>query len=833
MAVRVLHLDDDPALLSAAADYLEGEDERLTLETTTAADEAIELVAEQEIECIVCDYEMPGMDGIEVLETVREEWPDLPFILFTGKGSEQVASEAIKKGVTDYLQKAGPEQYEILAHRIDNLVSEYRTTMELEERERELKAERQFTQQALDALDDILYVLDTDGTIRRWNKATVEVTGYDSSELDGLAATELVPQADKQAITSAVETALQEGEATVEADLLTADGDRIPYEFTGARLTDTNGNVTGLVGVGRDLSQRKRRERRFRALVEESNDIISIIDADGKFLYQSPSIKHIMGYEPQETTGDIAWEYIHPNDREAVQTWFEEDITSANAAERFEYRARHADGSWRWIESRGNNQLDNPAVEGYVVNSRDITDERRTEKLLSGLFEKSLHGIGVKEIVTDESGDPIDYVYKRVNDRFEELTGLDADEVVGERATDVIDGIEDTPFIDIFGEVALEGTTAQFEQYSEPLDRYYEVSAFSPRHGECISVFSEITERKEREEELAQYKTYVEETSDTIAVVASDGTVKFHNATARGESEFSPFNAEGETGFDYVHPEDREQIMDLFMSVLEEETGEVTTELRVETADEEWRWIEARGVNKLDDPDIEGIIVTSYDITERKEREADLQRQNQQLDEFARVISHDLRNPLNVAELRTDLATQECESDHLTDVMEALSRMDALIDDLLTLARQGETVGEREQIALTDIVSACWNNVETGDATITTDVQATLAADRSRMAQALENLFRNAIEHGGESVTVTIGVLDDKRGFYVADDGPGIPEAEREDVFDSGYTTSNDGTGFGLAIVSRICAAHGWDITATESESGGARIEITGVESIE
>ena len=101
------------------------------------------------------------------------------------------------------------------------------------------------------------------------------------------------------------------------------------------------------------------------------------------------------------------------------------------------------------------------------------------------------------------------------------------------------------------------------------------------------------------------------------------------------------------------------------------------------------------------------------------------------------------------------------------------------------------------------------------------------------MAQALENLFRNAIEHGGESVTVTIGVLDDKRGFYVADDGPGIPEAEREDVFDSGYTTSNDGTGFGLAIVSRICAAHGWDITATESESGGARIEITGVESIE
>jgi signal transduction histidine kinase len=101
---------------------------------------------------------------------------------------------------------------------------------------------------------------------------------------------------------------------------------------------------------------------------------------------------------------------------------------------------------------------------------------------------------------------------------------------------------------------------------------------------------------------------------------------------------------------------------------------------------------------------------------------------------------------------------------------------------------------------------------------------------------------RDAVEHGstgpdsdestdcGPSVTVTVGGTDE--GFYVADDGPGIPPEEREDVFDTGYTTENGGTGLGLAIVSQIVAAHGWEITITDSDSGGARFEITGVDTI-
>jgi signal transduction histidine kinase len=107
----------------------------------------------------------------------------------------------------------------------------------------------------------------------------------------------------------------------------------------------------------------------------------------------------------------------------------------------------------------------------------------------------------------------------------------------------------------------------------------------------------------------------------------------------------------------------------------------------------------------------------------------------------------------------------------------------------------------------------------------------TVEADASRLTQLLENLYRNAIEHSDETVTVSVGPVDD--GFYVADSGPGISEAERSGIFEAGYTIRDEGTGFGLRIVEQIATAHGWEIAVSESESGGARFEFTAVERVE
>ncbi|WP_338739563.1 GAF domain-containing sensor histidine kinase [Haloplanus salilacus] len=217
----------------------------------------------------------------------------------------------------------------------------------------------------------------------------------------------------------------------------------------------------------------------------------------------------------------------------------------------------------------------------------------------------------------------------------------------------------------------------------------------------------------------------------------------------------------------------------------------------------------------------------SYELQHR-EANKQLQRTNERLEQFASVVSHDLRNPLNVADGRLELVDEECDSAHLDAIRRALDRMDALITDLLALAREGDSKTEITSVDLAMLAENCWNNVDTGNTNIATDIDRTVRADEGRLSQIFENLIRNAVEHGGGDVTVRVGELDD--GFYIEDDGVGIPEDERDDVFDTGYSTSDKGTGFGLSIVKQVVDAHGWRIHLTEASGGGTRFEITGVE---
>ncbi|WP_439027573.1 sensor histidine kinase [Haloarchaeobius sp. DT45] len=198
-------------------------------------------------------------------------------------------------------------------------------------------------------------------------------------------------------------------------------------------------------------------------------------------------------------------------------------------------------------------------------------------------------------------------------------------------------------------------------------------------------------------------------------------------------------------------------------------------------------------------------------------REAE--RQRERLDEFASVVSHDLRNPLSVAQAQLEETFRSGDPAHLKEVKHALDRMDDLIQESLALARQGRVVGDREAVALDAAATAAWDGVQTGDATLRVDYGGSIDADRSRLVELLENLFRNSIEHGRGDVTVTVEETAD--GFVVADDGPGIPEEKREQVFERGHT-GDDGSGLGLAIVESIADAHGWSVHVDESRDGGA-----------
>ncbi|WP_323676923.1 GAF domain-containing sensor histidine kinase [Halorubellus sp. PRR65] len=196
------------------------------------------------------------------------------------------------------------------------------------------------------------------------------------------------------------------------------------------------------------------------------------------------------------------------------------------------------------------------------------------------------------------------------------------------------------------------------------------------------------------------------------------------------------------------------------------------------------------------------------------------------LEAFASVVSHDLRNPLTVASGSVATAREERESEHLAVAAESLDRMEALIDDVMQMARSGGDVDATDLVSLSTVADASWACVDTAGADLAVVDDAVFRADRDRVRSLFENLFRNAVEHGREDVSVDVGALDSD-GFYVADDGPGIPERDREVVFETGYTTG--GIGLGLAIVENVATAHGWTVAVDESDAGGARFEVTDV----
>ncbi|MFC6874017.1 two-component system sensor histidine kinase NtrB [Halobellus marinus] len=375
---------------------------------------------------------------------------------------------------------------------------------------------------------------------------------------------------------------------------------------------------------------------------------------------------------------------------------------------------------------------------------------------------------------------------------------------------------------------------------------------------------------------LEAYRELIEHSTDILIIVDESGVIQYENKAVQRVTGYDPEERTGNRVFEYVHPDDERRVLEKFSEAINASDDKiVTAEFRFRHKDGSWVWLESRGVTQRI-PSIDGYVVTLRDITQRKEYEEHLRREQDRLSRLVSIISHDLRNPLNVIEGNVELARAESESDRLDTIARAADRMDELIEDILTLAREGESKLQVDAVDLRELATSCWQNVATESSTLEVETDQIITADATKLQQVLENLFRNAVEHGStsprsdahgdavehgstsprsdahgdavehgstsphsqaredavehgdESVTVTIGELEN--GFYVEDDGTGIPEDVRDSILEDGFSTKTDGTGLGLSIVTEIVESHGWDLTVPERETGGARFEITGVE---
>ena len=327
----------------------------------------------------------------------------------------------------------------------------------------------------------------------------------------------------------------------------------------------------------------------------------------------------------------------------------------------------------------------------------------------------------------------------------------------------------------------------------------------------------------------AQFQLLVETVEDyAIFFLDADGHVQTWNAGAKKIKGYTSDEIIGEHFSAFYREEDIED------GLPERNLREATTKGRVR--DEGWRvrndgsefWAEVVIMPLYESGDLIGYAKVTHDNTQHHQEQI-LFEQNEQLKEFITAISHDLRNPLQVAEGNVEMAFETGDLSYLETATQAHERVNELLDHLGTLAREGKQILDPEPIVLQEVAGAAWRVVETDEAELISEGTTEVIADRRRLQQLFENLFVNAVEHAGRDVTVDVGVLDEG-GFYIEDSGPGIPVSEQEHIFEMGYSNTRTGSGFGLAICKQIANAHGWYIRATDGSTGGARFEVSDVE---
>lgn len=218
---------------------------------------------------------------------------------------------------------------------------------------------------------------------------------------------------------------------------------------------------------------------------------------------------------------------------------------------------------------------------------------------------------------------------------------------------------------------------------------------------------------------------------------------------------------------------------------------------------------------------IEGILQSDIDLNTDEE-------ESDRLEQVAQILSHDFTGPLTVARGSLALAEETGDPQYFEKTRAALDRIEDLVEGIEMLARTKDHVGHPELIELRSAVNEVWPAIDGDGSNLEIVRSGSILADEHALYQLLMNLFRNAIEHGGEDVTIRVGTMDG--GFFVEDDGPGVPDAARSDIFEWGFSTREGQKGIGLGIVDQICEAHGWEVRATDGEGGGARFEITGID---
>jgi len=852
--ISVLYVDDEPALLDLTRRFLE-RDREYSVDCAVSARIALEKISSRPYDVIVSDYQMPGMDGISFLKSLRASGNSTPFIIFTGKGREEVVIQALNEGADFYLQKGGDPnaQFAELAHKVRQAVQQQRAEARIRDHE-------QREADIINFLPDATFAIDTSGQVIAWNRAMEKMTGVSAGDMLGKGAYEYAIPFYRERRPILIDLIFGSQEMVAgKYPYIRKEGDRyfseifIPHLnggkgahlwFTASPLYDTAGRIVGGIESIRDITERKQTEEalreseeNYRHLFENATEGI-LIAQDDRLVRVNPLLAEMLGHPAGYIMARPFTDFIHPDDREMVQDRHIRRMLGEDIPRRYEFRVINGEGAVRWAEITATRITwsGRPASLSYIV---DITERRRAEEALLESQEnyRRIVDTAAEGIWQIDEQSRITYVNRRMAD----MLGYTRGEMVGADVTSFMPPGEHVDSV-FRKDQQRKGVVDHFERQYIRKDGsiLWTRVAITPiigsdgtYHG-SFAMLSDITDRKEAEAALRES----EERLALALSAANEGIWDWNLVT--NTAYFSPqyyqmlgyepneFPAGYEAWRSLVHPDDIERCeREIFASIGQMEGFSI--EFRLRMHDGAWKWILGRG--KLVERDAQGIPVrmvgTHVDITDRKQAEEALRLAHHKISLLGSITRHDIQNQLAALNGFLELVQEEISDPAYEHHFSRITHATGRIADIVRFNKTYEQVGVHtpawHEVRL--LAESAARQGSSGIPLVNELPPGTAILADPLVHTVFANLMENAVRHGGTVSVIRFRAGQREGDLVIAceDDGSGIPAAEKEKIFAREFGKN---TGYGLFLAREILAITDITIRETGEPGKGACFEV-------
>ncbi|HEY3268004.1 MAG TPA: PAS domain S-box protein [Armatimonadota bacterium] len=470
------------------------------------------------------------------------------------------------------------------------------------------------------------------------SRASAAMASYPPSALIGAHPADFVHPDDLPILQAAEATLSAEGTVSeLEYRFRRADGSYIWVETSASALRDpVTQEVVEFHVITRDISRRKQveeekrnSEERFRSLIEGASDVVTVLDAHGMIQYVGPSVRSILGYDPEAVVGQIVKDFIHPDDHALFRSALAEFMERPDVPLVREIRVRRSDGAWRWMEASGRNLLAHPSVNGIIVNARDITDRRgatgflrESEDRFRGAFDDAPIGVALMSL---------DGYWLRVNRALCGILGYSEEDLMGCTWADMSHpddcGVEQIRVDQLIaGEVSSLHVEKRYVHCTgRTIWVWVNITLVHTPEGRpdyLLAHVQDITEGKSARDALQaseeRLQALLENSSDAISIVDASGAVVYESPSVQRQLGLNPVMRVRQKCFEFVHPDDLESVSERFSKLVSSPGGVDRMIVRLRHSDGAYRTLEVTGHNELRNPAVQGIILNSRDVTDER-----------------------------------------------------------------------------------------------------------------------------------------------------------------------------------------------------------------------